>query len=67
MSDDPARPLCPTCRQGVTTLIATLKDARTIDIYLCQDCRTQFSYERSQTVDRGDVQRTDRAVDVSAR
>ena len=42
MSDDPAPPLCPVCRQGITTLIATLKDARTIDIYLCQGCRTQF-------------------------
>jgi hypothetical protein len=50
MSDDPARPLCPICRQGITTLIATLRDARTIDIYLCQACRTQFGYERSTRV-----------------
>jgi hypothetical protein len=57
MSDDPARPLCPMCRHGITTLIATLKDARTIDIYLCQHCRSQFSYVR-QKVERRDVQRT---------
>ena len=50
MSDDPAPPLCPVCRQGITALIATLKDARTIDIYLCQGCRTQFGCERSTKV-----------------
>jgi hypothetical protein len=50
MSDDPARPLCPMCRQGIITLIATLKDARILDIYLCQACRTQFSYERPTRV-----------------
>ena len=58
MSDDPARPLCPLCRQGITTLIATLTDARTTDIYLCQACRTQFSYERSQTVETRQMSRT---------
>jgi transposase-like protein len=58
MSDDPARPLCPMCRRGTAALIATVKDGRTLDIYLCQHCRTQFSYERSKTVQRGDVQRT---------
>ena len=57
MSDNPARPLCPMCRRGTATLIATLKDARTIDIYLCQRCLAQFRYERSEPVERGDVQR----------
>ena len=54
MPDDPARPLCPICRRDTTALIATLKDARSIDIYLCQHCRAQFTYELPRTVKQPD-------------
>jgi transposase-like protein len=66
MSDDPAPPLCPMCRGGTATLIATLKDARTVDIYLCQHCRAQFNYERSKKVEGSDVLRIHRALDLGA-
>jgi len=48
MTDEAARPWCPMCTRGPATLIATLKDGRTLDIYLCQRCRTRFSYDRQQ-------------------
>ena len=43
MPDDPARPLCPMCQRGTAALIATVKDGRMLDIYLCQRCHAQFT------------------------
>jgi len=42
----PERPQCPICRHTHTILMATLKGERTVDIYLCQRCRGNFSLER---------------------
>ena len=59
MSDDPARPLCPSCRSGATTLIATVKNERTFDIYLCLACRIEFTSDRSKRVlEQRDLERT---------
>jgi uncharacterized protein YbaR (Trm112 family) len=45
MLGDPERPLCPLCQQPTMILIATMTGERAMDIYLCPQCRTQFSYE----------------------
>jgi hypothetical protein len=59
MPDGPARPLCPFCRSGATTLIATVKNERTLDIYLCLACRIEFASERSKRVlEQRDLERT---------
>ena len=54
----PDHPSCPLCHHKETTLIATLKDERTVDIYLCQHCRTNFSHARASGTVRTDVQQT---------
>jgi transcription elongation factor Elf1 len=57
--DDPARPTCPVCQSRTTTLIATVKDERTLDIFLCLACRIEFTLERSTSVlEHRDVERT---------
>jgi uncharacterized protein YbaR (Trm112 family) len=48
MLGDPERPFCPLCQRPTLTLIATVMGERSLDIYLCPDCRTQFSYEHPQ-------------------
>jgi transcription elongation factor Elf1 len=57
MPDDPARTLCPVCKRATTTSIATVTDERTLDIFLCLACRTQFASERNRSVqERPDVE-----------
>ncbi len=44
MLDDPERRVCPLCNRFLT-LIATMTGDRALDIYLCPECRDQFSYQ----------------------
>jgi hypothetical protein len=45
MLGDPERPLCPLCERPTMILIATMTGERAMDIFLCPQCRTEFSYE----------------------
>ena len=49
MLGDPERPFCPSCQRPTLILIATMTGERALDIYLCSDCRTQFSHEHPKT------------------
>jgi transposase-like protein len=44
MLDDPERRVCPLCKRSSMSLIATITGERALDIYLCPECREQFSY-----------------------
>ena len=48
MLGDPERPLCPLCERPTMILIATMTGERAMDIFLCPQCRTQFSYEHAK-------------------
>jgi transposase-like protein len=48
MADAPAPPVCPVCRAEVVSLIATVKDETTLDIFLCHACHAQFSAQRAE-------------------
>jgi transposase-like protein len=52
MLGDPERPLCPLCQRFTMILIATMTGERALDIYLCPQCRTQFSYEHPKAKDQ---------------
>ena len=43
MLGDPERRLCPLCQRATMILIATMSGGRALDIYLCPECREQFS------------------------
>ena len=49
MSDDPERRGCPLCQRSSMSLIATMTGERAVDIYLCPECREQFSYQHPNT------------------
>jgi transcription elongation factor Elf1 len=46
MADEPTPPACPVCRANAVSLIATLKDQSTLDIFLCHGCGAHFSMQR---------------------
>ena len=56
MSGDPERPFCPLCGRSTMTLIATMTGERAMDIYLCPQCREQFTHEHRETSDASDGQ-----------
>jgi hypothetical protein len=54
----PDYPPCPICQHNEPKLIATLKADRIVEIYLCEQCRTNFSYERASGKVKTNVQPT---------
>jgi transposase-like protein len=48
-------PSCPICHHAETKLIATVKEERTVEIYLCQHCWSHFTYERASGRVKTDV------------
>jgi transposase-like protein len=68
MLGDPERPLCPLCQRSKMILIATMAGERAVDIYLCPECREQFSYEhpkaKGETADAQPIALVKPVVDV---
>ena len=68
MLGDPERRLCPLCHRSTMILVATMTGERGVDIYLCPECRTQFSYEhpnaQGETFDAQPLAQVKRVLDV---
>ena len=68
MLGDPERRLCPLCQRATMILIATMSGGRALDIYLCPECREQFSCQhpnaQGDTTDAQPLERVKRDLDV---